>query len=511
MADISNITPRAKDTPQPPPAKDPSPTKSPKKRTNSPKLREQAGNAEYALLPASSKQGKCIPLTSPRATRAASASPYRSPSSQAGTSASAFPPSPRAYLESLDSHNLTNNILRDQTTANAVNYPTAWVSQVQASLEEPVGKLLELAPIVLAAAEKEKLKRLFPEIGSDAKFDWQPFRNLAEKLWPNFSTLIISAESLPPRFVGLLAEFHAELGCLPAFADLKPAARDKAFSDALFNLLIWNGIFSPLIRSVPEQYQRLINGLCTYVKVAWSMQAQSQGNIGNMIAAMVPAERVEQCAKFCVALTAWVERLAALRTVEFHDKQHDLRLNQLREKNIDRHFTDTWLIRADDYAEVVNQGRYYLTDADGVKHRCKSYEELKNYVGIGSKGRLAEVVLHVAGARIGNFLTNTYLYDPETPLFTDAQGQRVDPVANLDTKFILDRDDEGKITVTFSSCDHAVRSAMLVRPGSDDWGLEAVPLFQASLEFHGEMRFFPNEEFEAGHIRLTGQNLHMFE
>jgi hypothetical protein len=503
MADIRNITPRRKDSTELPLPTNQSPANSPRKGTGSPKLREQAGSPEQALLSPSSKQAKCIPLALP--------SPYKSPSSQAGTVASAVPPSLRAYLEGLNSDNLANSILRDQTTANADNYPTAWISQVQASLEEPVGKLLDLAPIVLAAAQKKKLKRLFPEIGSTGKFNWQPFSNLAEELWPHFSTLIISPALLPPRTLGLLAEFRAELGRLPAFGELRAATRDKAFSNALFNLLIWNGIFSPLTKSVPEQYQRLVNGLCTYVKVAWSMQAQSKGNIGTMIAVMVPAAHVKQCAQFCVDLTAQVERLAALRTVAFQDEQLDQRLNQLREKNIDRHFADTWLIRADDYVEVVDRGRYYLTDADGVERKCKSYEDLRNYVGSGSKGTLPEVILHVAGDRIKNFLCNTYLYDLEKPLFTDAQGQRVDPVAKLDTTFILSRDKDGKITARFSCSDHAVKSAMLVRPGSDDWGADAVPLFPASLEFHGEMHFHPNEEFEAGPIRLSGQNLHMFE
>lgn len=478
---------------------------------DSPRLREQAGSLEYRLLPPSSKQAACIPLVLPRAAQSAAASPYRSPSSRAGTSASEFPASPRAYLEGLNSHNLANSILRDQTTANADNYPTAWISQVQASLEEPVGKLLELAPIVLAAASKKKLARLFPEVGADAKFDWQPFSRLAAQLWPHFSRLIISPASLPPRTLGLLVEFRAELARLPAFGALTQVARDKAFSDALFNLLIWNGIFSPLVKSVPEAYQRLVNGLCTYVKVAWSMQAQTQGSIGRMIAAMVPPGHVKQCAQFCVDLTAQVERLAVLKTVEFEDRQLDQRLNLLREKNIDRHFSETWLIRADDYAEVVKQGHYYLTGADGTERKCKSYQDLEKYVGSGSKGRLPEVVLHVAGDRIRNFLCNTYLYDLETPLFTDGQGQRVDPVAKLDTRFVLDRDKNGKITVTFSCCDPAVKSAMLVPPASDEWGVEATPLFPASLEFHGEMHFHPNEEFEAGNIRLTGQNLHMFE
>jgi hypothetical protein len=103
------------------------------------------------------------------------------------------------------------------------------------------------------------------------------------------------------------------------------------------------------------------------------------------------------------------------------------------------------------------------------------------------------------------------LYDLETPLFTDAKGQRVDPVANLDTKFILGRDKTGNIAIRFSCCDHAVKAAMIVSPGSDDWGVDAKPLFQANVEFHGELHFHSTEEFEAGPIRLTGQNLHLFE
>jgi hypothetical protein len=75
----------------------------------------------------------------------------------------------------------------------------------------------------------------------------------------------------------------------------------------------------------------------------------------------------------------------------------------------------------------------------------------------------------------------------------------------------VSRNDTGKITVKFSAVDHAVKSAMLVETGDESLGVEAIPLFQASLEFHGEMYFYPNEEFEAGNICLTGQNLHLFE
>jgi hypothetical protein len=240
------------------------------------------------------------------------------------------------------------------------------------------------------------------------------------------------------------------------------------------------------------------------------MQDQSRGGIGNPIASMVPAGHVRQCADFRAALTAEVERLAALKSTEFQDTLLDQRLNQLREKNIDRHFTGTWINRDDDYDQVVRQGNYYFTD-DGVERKCKSYAELAGHVGSGSKHSLPQVVLHVAGERIKNFLCNTYLYDSGKPLFTDARGRRVDPVPNLRTTFNLSRNAEGRITVRFSCVDPAVGLAMLLEPGDDRPGIEATPLFRASLEFHGEMHFYPNEEFEAGDIRLVGQNLHMFE
>jgi hypothetical protein len=512
MSQIHNKTPRSKETPPGTPEKLKSPSRGLRKRTESPRLREQSGKPEHTLLSPSARQAGCIPPASPRATQPATVGPYQSPSSITGAPASNEPASPRAYLKALKPDNLANGILRDQTSANVGNYPTAWISLVQASLEEPVGQLVALAARVLAAMPEHELDRLYPPVGANEDFDWKPFGALCDSLWPHFSRQVISLESLPPRTLGLLAEFHGELACLPSFSRLQPKGRDKAVSDALFNLLIWNGIFSPLTKTVPEQYQRLVNGLCAYVKAAWGMQAQSQGRIGQTIASMVPAENAEKCAAFRTVLARQVERLAALRTLKFHDKHLDQRLNHLREKNIDRHFTDTWLARTDDYVQVVRQGIYYLTDADGVERKCKSYRELSDYVGSGTKGSLPQVVLHVAGDRIKNFLCTTYLYDAEKPLFTDSNGLRVDPVAMaLQTRFTLSRDYNGVVSVRFSCIDHAVEHAMLVEPDEEGPGVDAHPLFQGSLEFHGEMHFHQNEEFEAGNVLVTGQNLHMFQ
>lgn len=479
----------------------------------SPKVREQSGSPKKTLFSSSPKHAGCLPLAFSAATQAAAGSPDKSSSSRAGTSAPELAASPRAYLEGLKAGNLTYGILRDQTTANAGNYPAAWISQVQASLEVVVGKLLELAPTVLAAMPKKDLNRLFPAAGYDEGFDWKPFNDLCTGLWPAFSGQVIALASLPPRTMGLLAEFRAELGGLPVFLDLEPAARNKTVSDALFNLLIWNGIFSPLTQSVPEQYQRLVNGFCAYVKAACGMQAQTRGAIGGAIASMVPDEQVEQCAAFLAALMQQVERIATIRTVRFQDDHDNHALNREREKNVDRHFAQTWESRDDDYAQVVRQGNYALIDGKGKKTPCKSYRDLKAYVGPGDKQSLPEVVLHLAGERIKNFLCNTYLYKTKNPLFIDAQGRRVDPVPTLETAFVLrrDADRENRITVMFSCVDHAVKTAMLVGPGDEDLEMEATPVFQASLEFHGEMHFYPNEEFEVGNIQLTGQNFHMFE
>lgn len=488
---------------------------SPKKEQKSdgipPKVLEKPAKTGVNLLSPPARPGSCIPLTSPRVAQTEPGSPYKSPSSRAGAPAPDPSASLRAYLEGLKSDNLANVIFRDQTAATLLTYPVAWISQVQASLEPTVDELYKLAPVALTIMPQNMPGLLYPEAGCEEGFDWQLFKNLCAILWPEFSSQVISLESLPPRTLGLLAELHQQLAGLDAFRQLQPDARDKVLSDALFNLLIWNGIFSPLTKMFPDQYLRLVNGLCSYVKAAWGVQAQTQGNIGQAIISMVPTGHAKQCSDFSAALTKEVRRVALLRTVQFHDQSQHPALNRLREKNIDRHFTDTWRSREDDYDKVLRKGDYYLTDADGVEYPCKLYKDLCNYVDDGSKKKLPQVVLHVAGERIGNFLCHTYLYDGESPLFTDAKGQRVDPVPTLSTRFVLSRNEEGTITVRFSSVDHEVKSAMLLAPGDDDSGIEATPLFQASLEFHGEFYFYPEgEQFEIGSTRLIGQNLHLF-
>lgn len=519
MADIINLTQRSADNltarsatqARSTPSKHKNTSKSPKKGVKSPEVREGPGQSENTLLSPSSRQNKASnPPASPRATRVAPDSPYKPSSSTPGASASDAPASPRAYLEGLTPDNLANGILRDQTAANAANYPTAWIVSVQNSLQEPVNKLREMMQTHLGPTGD--VGRFYPAPGSGENFNWKPFRQLCDTLWPVFSGTVLSLKTLPPPTVALLAEFRAELARLSAFIALEPATRTKAVSDAIFNLLVWNGVIGPMINAVPPAYQRLAHGFGAYVKAAWGMQAQSQGHISSRIASFVQDARSKQCTAFRKALAVEIERILLLGTVRLSDDHGDHALNTLREKNMDRHFTNTWKDRNDDYASVVELGDYSLVDDKGIKTRCRSYGELEAFVGPGARKSLPQVVLHVAGDRIKNFLCNTYLYKIRNPLFTDLKGRRVEPVPFLQTQFSLrrDKDNGGRIIVHFSCIDPAVRSVMLIE-GSDGEALEseAQPYFPASLEFHGEMHFHQNEEFEAGNIQVAGQNFHV--
>ncbi|MDB5779185.1 MAG: hypothetical protein JWP93_1550 [Polaromonas sp.] len=508
---IDTLTTRSANEMSSTPSKQKSASKSPKKGVKSPKVREGPGQSENMLLSPSSRQNKASnPPALPRTTRAAPTSPYKPFPPKAVVPASNTPASPRAYLEGLKPDNLANGILRDQTAANAAHYPTAWIVQVQDSLKEPVSKLRKMMQAHLGP--EGDVGHFYPAAGGDEDFDWTPFRTLCDILWPVLSGTVLSLKTLPAPTLALLAEFRAELTRLPAFLALEPNARNKAVSDALFNLLIWNGVIGPMVNAVPPAYQRLAHGFGAYVKAAWGMQAQSQGNISSRIASFVQEVRLKQCSAFRELLTEETERIARLITVRFQDDHGNHSLNALREKNIDRHFTNTWEDRNDDYARVVELGDYSLVDDNGIKTRCSSYSELKAFVGTGARKSLPEVVLHVAGERIQNFLCNTYLYKIGSPLFTDVQGRRVEPVPSLRTQFSLRRDNDngGRITVHFSAIDPEVRSVMLIESnGNEDLEFEAPPYFPASLAFHGTFHFHQNEEFEAGFIEVNGQNFHL--
>ena len=469
--------------------------------------READGATKDGLL-SSYQTSKGRGAARPQGKPAMQDSPYKQP---ARKSAAAVPvytaadlASLRAYLQTLKPDNLANSIFRDQSSA-ATSFPSAWIRQVQGSLEATVDRLL---PAILSAAPSKALPALVPPLEGDDAFDWTRFGELCSILWKDFSEHMFSTQGMPRLTLGLLAEVADELRRLPAFLALEAERRAQVLADALFSVYVWNGVMSPLMNRVPATHKRLMNLLCVYIKAAYGTTSTTQGESGLKVIGLVQAPHAQRCASFRRALMPEVERLAGLRTVVVQDRQDEHSLNGLREHHIDLYFTETWLSRADDYPRQLRQGSYLLTDRNGLTRKCRSYQEWRDYVGPGSKGSLPEVVLHVAGHRMKNFLCHTYLYDIDNPFFVDESGRRVDPVPDLEASFILSRNDAGVVTVRYCCDDHAVAKAMLVTAEQQD--AEATPLFPAGIAFSGEMLFHPNEEFESGPVEIKGRNFHMF-
>lgn len=471
--------------------------------------RKKTGDKQGALLSPSNQPPKNRAYTPNQHRTGMQDSPYKpaaaSPAASSVAPASAELASLRRYLQTLRPDNLANTIFRDQTSGTAGFFPVIWIKKVQDSQKDTARDLMKA---ILAAAPADKLIALLPPLDGDQAFEWSGFGKLCATLWQDFSSLALSGQS-PTRLTrGLLVELADELQRIPAFLALDPEKRERVLADALFSVFIWNGILSPLMTAAPDTHKRLFNYFSIYIKVAHGISATTQGDSGQHIISLMKAAHTQECAAFQKKLMDEVTRVAQLRTVHVHDAHEDPRLNKRREGNMDRYFTETWLVRADDYVKQVRQGNYFLTGQDGLVQKCRSYNELRDYVGLGAKKQLPEVLLHVAGERITNFLCQTYLYDGDPCYFTDADGRKVDPVPALKTRFILSRSDSGVITVQYCCHDDAVASAMLELDGGD---FEGIPLFPASITFNGKMRFHPNEDFECGKVNIQGLNFHLFE
>ena len=470
---------------------------------------KKTGEQQDALFSPSNQPPKSRATTPRQHPTRMQDSPYKpapaSPAAPEIAPASAGLASLRSYLHSLGPDNLANAIFRDQTGGTKNFFPAAWINQVQDSLKDTADRLMTA---ILLAAPDEQLPLLLPPLAADTEFDWSGFGQLCRTVWQDFSGLALSIGSLPRLTHGLLVELADELQQTPAFLALDAEKRAHVLADALFSVFIWSGILSPLMKQAPDSHKRLLNHLGTYIKAAHGVTGTTQGDAGQRIIGLMDVSHTEECAAFQKKLQQEVARVARLRTVHVHDGQENQQVNAIRERNMDRYFTETWHARADDYARQVKQGNYFCTDRDGVVKKCRSYNKLRDYVGPGAKKQLPQVLLHVAGERIRNFLSHTYLYDGEQPYCMAADGSRVDPVPDLETRFILSRDDAGVITVQYCCHDNAVATAMVERDGA---GFEGTPLFPASITFHGEMRFHPNEDFECGHVDKQALNFHLFE
>ena len=481
-------------------------------KKDKPTLTEKSGGRKKQLL-SSSPASPDNPPVAPRARLVSIDSPYK-PAASGATPALPIQARPelkslRDYLRGIKQDNLANAVFRDQTSA-AREFPTAWISQLQDAMGEPAEALRALEPVFEKALSKAKTTGLIPASGEDMEhFDWEPFANLCKTLWPRFAEQVLTIDSMPPVALALLAEVADELSELPAFLLLDKPVKAKVMADTLFNLYIWNGVFSPWQKNIPKRYASVVNMLCLYVKGACGVTGTTQGELGKAVTGLVSDEHRTEYKSFLNALSQKVEALADRRTVQFRDLRNVPELNRVHENNVARYFKSTWLTRKDDYREVLVGGQYFLTEKGGAPVRCLSYPAFRDYVGTGDRGTLPELILHVAGQRINNFLCQTYLYESGMDLLEDTQGNKVHPVADLQARFTFSRNDNGLITVYYVCTDAAVTSVMLV--GSDETESDAAPLLKGSLEFKGELRFYPDEQFESGEVEITARNFHLFQ
>ena len=484
------------------------------RRTGEPTLTEKASSKKTRLLPSSHASSTDAPAAYPER-RASSGSPYK-PASSAKPAAPATSARPelkslRDYLYGLRQNTLADAIFRDQTSANKT-FPTAWISQLQNAMKEPVEALQDLEKVLGKDIATAKKTGLYPALDADMdidKFDWQPLDKLCKAFWPKFAKQVLTIDSVPPLAVALLAEAADELSDLPAFLLLDQPTKTKINADTIFNLYIWNGVFSPLQKNTSKQYASVINMLCLYVKGACGVTGTTQGDLGKAVTGLVSDQHRAEYDVFLKALSLKVAALADRRTVLFRDRRNVPAINQVHENNIARYFKSTWLDRDEDYKTTLIEGQYFLTEKSDAFVRCLSYPAFREYIGEGDRGTLPELVLHVAGPRIKNFLCQTYLYEPATELLEDVRGNKVHPVADLQTRFTFNRDNNGVITVYYVCSDPAVESVMLVGDGETE--SDATPLLKGSLEFKGELRFYPDEQFESREVEFTGRNFHLFQ
>jgi len=427
-------------------------------------------------------------------------------------SAIASPASPEAgalrdYLQSASVDRLSNAIFRDQH-GFGTSFPQEWIRTVKHSMSRVTSNMVKAIEPIVAGQD---LNKLVPPIGEQENFNWKPLERIFSAACKALIAPGSSTSPLPFPTMILLAEMVDELRQAPGYQQLDNGQRNKAVEDAVFSVAIFYGLIGSLEERLKNTaYPRLANLLGIYLKACFGVASTSRGEIAGAIVKCARREQLAQCAAFRAELLREVRRIAELRRVRFDDWYTDPPHEDNLEKNIDIYFKDTWLARADNYEEQIRKGRYLLAEPDGARHPCRSYQQLVSHVGQGSKGTLAETILHVAGERLNNFLCQSYLYSPCCRLFTDIAGRFVEPIPQLQSRFLIRQATSECITVEYRCTDADVRSVKLIGKNEED-EYDAAPALPASLEFAGVLHFFPNEEFEVGSVQIRGRNLHFFE
>lgn len=189
------------------------------------------------------------------------------------------------------------------------------------------------------------------------------------------------------------------------------------------------------------------------------------------------------------------------QAVLFNEAPGDMRIAAEHRKNVGVYFMAPWASRLPlHHQQQLEQGNYVLKHPDGEISRCTSYSEFTQFAGVGAP-LLPELILHVAGPQLQNFLCQTYLYNQLLSLFAHIGERRVEPMPELRTRFALEHKQDGRISATYVAIDENLSKAMLVgRKPYDEH--EASPVAQASIHFSGALLFSPTLAFSIAPVKI---------
>ena len=190
------------------------------------------------------------------------------------------------------------------------------------------------------------------------------------------------------------------------------------------------------------------------------------------------------------------------QTVSFDEAPGDTRIAAEHRKNAGMYFAATWPTRLPlHYQEQLEHGNYFLRHPNGEISRCTSYSEFIQFTGNGANSLLPELVLHVAGPQLHNFLCQTYLYNQSLSLFPYVGERRVEPMPELRTKFEIENHQDGRVSARYVASDENLSKVMLV--GSEAYDEhEDSPVNQASIHFSGTLLFSSTLAFSIAPVNL---------
>jgi len=193
-------------------------------------------------------------------------------------------------------------------------------------------------------------------------------------------------------------------------------------------------------------------------------------------------------------------------SVVFIEVPGDPRITFEHSRNVSLYFTNTWDSRVPCHQQQLEQGSYGFLQAGGAVHRCTSHADFLRFAGAGDAPLLPDLILHVAGPRLHNFLCQTYLYNPSLALLGHVGQRRVEPLPDLRSVFELERRQDGQVIARYLASDDAVEKVMLAGPDAHDEH-EARFSGRASIRFSGTLLFSPDLAFSVGPVQMRATGM----